>query len=181
MIRAAQAIALAAVVALIAVPAVLADDTTATANVSGGSLTESTASTPSVSATLNGTNQTPTYTMDIDVNDPTGTGNGWNLTITSTRFATAGGKFLSNSASQVTGVGAVCAQGTCTDPTNSISYPLTVPAGASAPAPVKLFNAAADTGMGEFTVTPTVGVSIPANTYAGTYTSTLTLAAVSAP
>jgi len=35
--------------------------------------------------------------------------------------------------------------------------------------------------MGGFTVTPTVQVAIPANTYAGTYTSTVTVAVVSGP
>jgi hypothetical protein len=89
---------------------------------------------------------------------------------------------LSTSASSVTGVTATCASGTtCTNPTNSISYPLTVPAAGTAPTAVKLFNAAANTGMGSFTVTPTVQVSIPANTYAGTYTSTVTVAVVSGP
>lgn len=180
-IRLAQAIVLAGVAALIAVPTVFADDAPATANVTGGSLSESTSSTPSVSVTLNGTNQVPTYTMDIATNDQTGSGSGWNLTITSTRFETAGGKFFANTASQVTGVTSACAGGTCTDPTNSVTYPLTLPAGATAPTAVKLFNAAADTGLGDFTVTPTVGVSIPANTYAGTYTSTITLAVASAP
>ena len=74
-----------------------------------------------------------------------------------------------------------CAEGTCTNPTNAITYPFTVPAEAVAPAAVKFFNAAADTGMGKFTLTPTVGVSVPANTYAGTYKSTVTLASVSGP
>ena len=62
-----------------------------------------------------------------------------------------------------------------------MSYPLGVPAGASAPTAVKFFNAAADSGMGDFTVTPTVRVTILANAYAGTYTSTVTLAVVSGP
>jgi hypothetical protein len=35
--------------------------------------------------------------------------------------------------------------------------------------------------MGKFTVTPTIQVAIPANTYAGTYTSTVTVAVVSGP
>jgi uncharacterized membrane protein len=35
--------------------------------------------------------------------------------------------------------------------------------------------------MGDFTLTPTVDVTIPANAYAGTYTSTITLAVASAP
>ena len=41
----------------------------------------------------------------------------------------------------MTGVTASCAQGTCTDPTNSVTYPLGVPAGATAPTAVKFFNA----------------------------------------
>jgi hypothetical protein len=182
-IRLAQAIVLASVAALIAVPAVLADTAPATASVTGGSLSESTTSTPSVSVTLNGTNQVPTYTMNIATNDQTGSGSGWNLTITSTTFSTGGGspKTLSTTASQVTGVTSACARGTCTAPTNSVTYPFTLPAGSSAPTAVKLFNAAVDTGLGDFTVTPTVGVSIPANTYAGTYSSTITLAVASAP
>jgi hypothetical protein len=49
------------------------------------------------------------------------------------------------------------------------------------PTAVKLFNAAANTGMGAFTVTPTISVAIPANSYAGTYTSTVTVAVVSGP
>ena len=35
--------------------------------------------------------------------------------------------------------------------------------------------------MGKFTVTPTIGVFVPQNSYAGTYTSTLTFALVSGP
>jgi hypothetical protein len=170
-------------VALASTAGAFADSATVTATVTGGSLSESTASTPSVSATLNGTDQAKTYTMVIDMNDPTGTGNGWNLTITSTTFTTGGGspKTLSTTASSVTGVVSACKQGTCTAPTNAITYSFSVPAAATAPTAVKLFNAAANTGMGEFNVTPTVSVAIPANTYAGTYTSTVTLAVVSGP
>ena len=70
---------------------------------------------------------------------------------------------------------------TCTSPTNSIGYPVGVPAGSTPPTAVKYFNAAAATGAGQFTNTPSVDVSVPANTAVGSYTSTLTLAAVSGP
>ena len=46
---------------------------------------------------------------------------------------------------------------------------------------MKVFNAAANTGMGRFTITPSINVSIPGNSYAGSYTSTLTIAAVTGP
>lgn len=169
---------------VLSVTTVFADSATATATLTGGSLTESTGSAPAINATLNGTDQLLTYTMAISVDDATGTGNGWNLTITSTQFSTGGTtpSTLSTTASTITGVTSVCvANTTCTDPTNTVTYPLALPAGATAPTAVKLFNAAANTGMGSFTVTPTVSVSVPANAYAGKYSSTVTLAIVSGP
>jgi hypothetical protein len=154
--------------------------TTLTGTVTGGTLTLSTAATASFSVTLDGTDQLPTYTLPISVNDLRGLGSGWNTTITSTTLTT-GTQSLSTSASNVTGVTSTCAGTTCTAATNSIGYPLAVPAATTAPAAVKLFNAAANTGLGKFTVTPTVSVSVPGNAYAGSYTSTITLAEVSGP
>ena len=157
--------------------------TTATGTITAGTLTVSTSATPTFGAALDGTDKTPTYTLPMTVNDATGSGAGWKVTLTSTQFATSGGTThsLATTASKVTGVTSSCAAGTCTAPSNTTGYPFVVPADTSAPTAVSLFNSAADTGMGQFTVTPTVAVSVPANTYAGTYTSTLTLAAVSGP
>src|SRR5881227_3601886 len=101
---------------------------------------------------------------------------GWNLTITSTQFTTGGGSphTLSTTASSLTGVTSSCVGGsTCTNPTNSVTYPVGVPAASSPPTAVKYFNAAASTGQGKFTNTPAVDVSVPANTAVGSYSSTL--------
>jgi len=46
---------------------------------------------------------------------------------------------------------------------------------------VKFFNAAANSGMGRFTITPSITVSVPGNVYAGTYSSTVTVAVASGP
>jgi len=167
--------------------AAFADSPSTQVAVNAGSFSES--GPTSVSAnpiTLNGTDQTATYTMDIAVVDDTGSGSGWNLTVTSTTFSTGNctstGHNLSASASTVTGVAmAQNGAGTYTNPTNSVSYPFSVPAACTAPTAVKLFNAAANTGLGHFKLTPTVNIAIPANTYAGTYTSTVTLAIVTGP
>jgi hypothetical protein len=170
--------ALALVLAAVAV----AGTVTATATVTGaGSLSLSNGSTASISDTLDGTDQSVNYTLPLTMNDLRGSGAGWNLTMTSTTF-TNGTQTLGTTASSIASATSSCtAGGTCTNPTNSISYPLTIPAAATAPAAVKVFNAAANTGMGRFTVTPSINVSIPGNSYAGTYTSTLTIAAVSGP
>ncbi len=108
---------------------------------------------------------------------------GWTLTITSTQLSTGGAtpRTLASTASTITAVSTACQSGCTTNPINAIGYPLTVPAGATAPSPVKFFNAAANTGIGTFTITPTIRVMLPADTYDGTYTSTLTTTLVSGP
>ena len=156
---------------------------TVTGTVSAGALSVATAAAPTFSANLATGDQTPAYTLPLTANDTTGTGAGWNLTITSTQFTTGGGTphTLATNASTITGVTSACATGTCTNPTNAVTYPVGIPAAATAPTAVKFFNAAANTGLGSFTVTPTVGVFVPASTFAGSYSSTLTVSIVSGP
>ena len=158
--------------------------TSATVAVNTGTLTESgpgsgVSATP---VTLNGSDQTTSYSLGLTVTDARGSGAGWNLTITSTTF-TSSGHSLPTTASSITGVSALCvANTTCTNPTSSgVTYPLGVPAAATAPTAVKFYNAAGNTGMGSFTITPTVTISIPANTFTGSYTSTVSVAVVSGP
>lgn len=173
--------------ALVTSTAAFADSTPGTEVVNGaGSVTESISSPTIPSATLAGVDQSINYTLPITVVDATGTGNGWNLTITSTTFTTGGGSphTLATNASSIESVDSSCVVGsTCTDPSNAVSYPLALPAGASAPSAVKFFSADADSGLGKFTITPTISIAIPANTYASSsgYSSTITVAVVSGP
>jgi hypothetical protein len=171
------------VLALVLAAVAVANTVTATATVTGaGALSLSNGATASISDTLDGTDQSVSYSLPLTMNDLRGSGAGWNLTMTSTTFNDGAGHTLATNASSLASATSSCtAGGTCTNPTNSISYPLTVPAAATAPAAVKVFNAGANTGMGRFTVTPSINVSIPGNSYAGSYASTLTIAAVSGP
>lgn len=175
--------ALAAAALLIAPAAANAASVTSTGTVSGSTLNASTSATPSFSANLDSGDSTQTYTVPLTVQDTRGTGAGWNLTVTSTTFTTGGGspQTLATTASSLTGVTSSCASGTCTNPSNAQTYPITVPAAGTAPTAVKFFNTTANNGMGRFTVTPTIGVTIPQNAFAGTYTSTVTLSIVSGP
>jgi hypothetical protein len=147
-------------------------------------LSVSTAAVPSFSANLNTGDQAKTYTVPLTLNDTrTGAsaGLGWNTTVTSTQFL-SGSHTLPTNASTVTAVTSACANGgICTTPTNAITYPLAVPAGSTPPTAVKFYNAAAATGIGTFTLTPTVSVTVPQNSFSGTYTSTLTVSVVSGP
>src|SRR5438552_1030781 len=142
---------------------------TGTATIAAGSLGfVSTPPNVSFSATLNGLDQTVSTTQALDVGDATGSGTGWNLAATSTTFTTGGGTphLLSTTATSLTGAptDACDASATCTLATNSVTYPYVLPAAATAPTATKLYNAAANTGLGNQTVTPTWRLSVPANT-----------------
>src|SRR6185437_8698172 len=103
---------------------------TVTGTVSAGALSVATSAAPTFSANLANGDSTPTYTLPLTAVDTTGTGAGWNLTITSTQFTTGGATphTLAANASTITGVTAACASGTCTNPTNAVTYPVSVPA-----------------------------------------------------
>jgi hypothetical protein len=158
--------------------------TVALRDASQATLSVATTAAPSISADLNSGDQTKTYTVPLTLNDTrTGAsaGLGWNTTITSTQFL-SGTRTLPATASAITAVSSACANGgLCTTPTNATTYPVTVPAGSTPPTAVKFFNAAAATGIGTFTLTPTVSVTVPQNSFSGTYTSTLTISIVSGP
>jgi hypothetical protein len=138
---------------------------------------------PSFSVTLNGADQTTPYTLPVTVTDATGSGAGWNLTITSTTFSDGQGHAFPATASTIASVTSGCAAGsTCGTPTNSVTDAnLAVPAAATAPSAVKYFNAAAGTGLGKIDVNAAVNVAVPANVLAGSYSSTVTIAVVSGP
>src|SRR3954469_5741094 len=131
--RTALAACAVAAAAAIAPPPAFPPTAPVTANINAGSLSIATSATPSFSVTLDGTDKTGSYTVPTTVTDATGSNAGWNLTITSTEFTT-GSVTLADDASSITGVTNTCAT-TCTaaTATGAISYPVGIPAGASAP------------------------------------------------
>jgi hypothetical protein len=148
----------------------------------GGSLTLTAPATLGFpSLTINGTDQTISTTLQLTPDDESGSGAGWNITGTSTTFTNAASRTLPTTATQVTAAAVAAVGATCALPTSSITYPTTLPAGGTPPTAVKLYNAAAATGTGPATLTLTARLSVPANSYNGTYNSTWTLAIVSGP
>jgi hypothetical protein len=126
--------------------------------------------------TLNGVDQTTTFTMAASV-AYTGGGNtaGWNVTAAMTTL-TSGTKTLPGLIVTTVSRGN-CSGGGCVNPTNSITWP-TVPLTTTA---VKIYNAAANTGKGTVVLTGTYQVTYPANALPGTYSTVVTLSAVSGP
>ena len=165
-----------AAVAMVAATAALAATLTTTATVTGtAGISLNLPSNPAISTIIDGTDQTVSYSPILGVIDARGLGSGWNLQISATTFTDGASHTLAPGT--VTANAQGCHAGsTCTAATNSIVPPLGITTTAA-----KFFNAAVNSGLGKIDVTPTIQVSIPGNSYAGTYTSTVTLAATTGP
>lgn len=186
-----------------AVPAGSNCTLTGTLSVTGGTLSLTAPGSLTWSATASGTDQSVVDTTAADqqltVNDATGAAAGWHVTASATTF-TNGTHTLPNtgsfsatgsltSMSATTGPSAACATGsTCTLPTNSTTYPVQITTAATAPPSVTLYDTAASTGMGKIVLGGSSAanplgwwLNVPSNVYSGSYTSTVTMAVVSAP
>jgi hypothetical protein len=131
--------------------------------------------------TLDGTNKTVSTTAQFTPDDETTAHVGWNITGTSSAFSDGSGHTLPTTATTATTATTSTTGGNCVMPTNSIGYPVTLPAGSGPPTAVKLYNSASGKGQGPTKVTLTFQLAVPANAYRGTYTSTWTFAMVSGP
>lgn len=163
-----------------------ADDTNVT--VTGGLLDITTP--PAVDnfapVTLNGTAQTTPATLGgFQVNDATGSGDGWKVTVQADQFTehdgtdyVPSGRTLDTS-SLIMAAPAVALAGDTTSPAPEITageYPI------DAGSAVTIASAATGTGMGMYDFTESaLTLSIPTDTYANTYRSTVTVSAVTGP
>lgn len=152
-----------------------------TAICNGGSLTLNPPSSVSFPGTaLNGTNKVSTTTAVGVADDETGSGSGWQIDGTSTTL-NSGTHTLPSTATNVTGASVTAGTNNCSLPTNSVTYPVTLPAGTTPPTAVKLFDASALTGEGPANATLDLSLSVPASSFTGTYSSTWTLTIASGP
>jgi hypothetical protein len=172
-----------------------------TVNLTGGALTLTSPSSLTWTATLTGLNQSLVDTTAADqqytVNDATGTGAGWHVTLSATQFTNGThvfpntGTFVTNgsvtSVTSTSGPSATCT-GTCTLPTNTTTYPVGITTAATAPTPVTIFDTAAATGLGQMVIGGSAAanpvgwwVNVPASASAGSYTSTITVQIISGP
>ena len=176
---------------------------TGTATVAAGTLSVGAPSTLKWSNTLSGFDLNKDGSLTIVAVD-TGSGTGWSLTATVTPFTDSTGTTKctaaapcrmhkpltingsSTSAKVNTTAGEQCDDGsTCHLLTNEVTYPVTLPTTCAASGrscqPAVLASAAKTSGMGAIELSTDWWLTIPANTYAGTYTSTITLSIVSGP
>ena len=179
---------------------------TGTLSFTAGTLTLTVPTALSWTATDNGLNQqvvdTTTAQQAYVVDDATGSGAGWHVTVSATTFTSISpaatlanaGTFSTNgsitSQALTTAPTGACTTGAsgCTVPTDTTTYPVAVTTAASSPTAVTIYDTAAATGLGSITVglpgAAAVGwwVALPANAVPSTsYTSTVTLEVITAP
>jgi hypothetical protein len=135
--------------------------------------------------------------QQLTATDNTATGAGWHITVSATTFTT-GPKSLPNtgafdftgsviSSLASTAPTATCV-GSCTLPTDTSTYPVVMATAVSSPTVYTVYDTAASSGEGVMTLGGSsaanpIGwwVQVPAASYAGVYTSTVTLEMVSGP
>jgi len=125
--------------------------------------------------TLNGDDQTKTFTMQYTVAYTGGQNNaGWNVTASAT--APTSGLNTLPALVVTTVTRGSCTGGGCVNPTNSITWPITLTTSAQ-----KIYNAAVNTGTGTVVLTATYQMTYPANALPGTYASVVTLNGTTGP
>ncbi len=172
---------------------------TGTLSLAAGTLSLTSPSSLSWGTTLTGFNLSLVDTSDEQymVDDATGSGSGWHVAMSATTFTTGtqsladAGTLSTNgsviSATATAGPSEIC-EATCTVPANTTTYPVAITTAASSPTPSTIFDTVAGTGLGDVLIGGStdpgpVGwwLQIPADVYAGTYTSSVTLEVISGP
>ncbi len=143
----------------------------------GGSLSLTTNPVDFGTLELSGVDQTiDTTPLDWVGTDATGTGAGWNVTVSSTDLTTVGGTItVDNLKLQLLDVNIVNVAGNAKPVSQVTSYqPLS---GAA----LKILSAAATTGMGMYVFPPDFRLNVPAESVPGVYAAFMTVSVVSGP
>lgn len=129
------------------------------------------------SVTLNGSDQLTngsTTAWRVDASD---TSTGWNVTLSANDFSDGNGHFISADSFDVRlqDQNIVIISGSSGPVSTQISY------AALGGAPVKIVSSASGQGTGVYDVSPDFRLSVPAETYAGTYSTTVTVTITTGP
>jgi len=172
--------------------------TGASASISGGDLSVEAPESLSWAGTLTGSALSLDSALPLIAIDATGSGAGWQLTLSATTFSSTGttpctpaqpctlpdhdaltldGSSLSP-ASGTPSVGCLTGS-TCVAPAGDVTYPLEMSTDAASA--IVIADAAAGSGMGAISMSGDLWLSVPADADAGTYNDTITVAIASGP
>ena len=174
------------VMLLVSVIPAFAADCTGTACPATVVLTGATLSIVPAPVTLSGVNLNGLAQADIAstgdtqwvVTDPTGTGAGWQVSVVASDFTNTAEKTISKAGFEMK----MGAPSKLDDSSNAVPTISGAFADFTAIDSSKVvLTAAAGDGMGQYGFTPSFQLSIPASTYAGSYTSTVTVTLIATP
>jgi hypothetical protein len=176
-----RVLALFAIAAVLALTAVVAFAETASVTITGGSLVSTPADVTLSGVTLDGTDQTATSTADSwGINDARGTGAGYCVTIDSADFSD-GSHTIDISETDQEFLIVISDGDTVTNAGDAVNIPTSQVTSDTAittnPATLNILSAATDEGMGDYTYYPDFTLEVRAETYAGSYTATVTITA----
>ena len=170
-----------AVTAVLALMAAVAFAESASVAITGGSLVSTPADVTLSGVTLDGTDKTATSTADNwEISDNRGTGAGYCLTIDSTDFSDGSHTLDISEIDQEFNIqildgDTVCNAGDSTNmPASQVSAQTAI---TTNPATLNIMSAGTDEGMGNYTYYPDYEQEVPAYSYAGSYTATITITA----
>ncbi len=152
--------------------------------VNGGARTASVANLTLTALTYSNSAQSNAGTMTLTVDDASGTGAGWNVTIVSSAFVYTGANSGTNipavNFSLTAAATPVMTAGLAVDVIGGPKVPVVSPVG-TLDSSRKVIQANANYGLGIYTQALSVSLSVPAMSRAGTYTGTLTTTIAAAP
>jgi hypothetical protein len=185
-------VALLVVVGVLAATAAVtyAVDKTATVTITGGTLSVTPTNVTLSGVTLDGTDKTATSAFGGNAwkaEDATGTGLGWNVTIEATDFSDGASHTIDISEAdqefkiqiETANITVIQGQDTPNLPTSSVTSLTAIPTAGGTP--LKIVFAAANKGMGEYNIPPAFELEVRAETVAGVYNSTITVAINTGP
>lgn len=160
---------------LLAATSAFADDVVQTVTAGTRTASVSAVTLGAVAASHGAANSAGTMTLHTD--DSTGSGAGWNVTQEISNFhSTVAGS------TDIPATGFTVTPGTLASTAGAGTAGVTPTAGPVAlNTPVSVLSAAAGSGMGSYDLPTTLALSVPGNTYAGSYTATLTTTIVAGP
>jgi hypothetical protein len=144
--------------------------------IQGGNLTNTAQNIPFGSVALTGSDQTVASTPAIwQARDARGTGDGWNVTLSSTNFSGAGSIDVANFKMRQLQASIVTVGGN-TAPTSLVTSFQSLSG-----TPLKVLAATGGAGMGTYDYTPDFQLTVPASAPAGSYTANVTVSINSGP
>jgi len=148
----------------------------ASVNVLAGALTNTAQNVAFGNVTLSGADQTIPATPDVwQAQDARGTGDGWNVTLSSTGFTGASTISVDNFKVRQPQAQVVTVGGNTAPSSQVLSFQ------ALSGVPLKLLSATGGAGMGTYDYTPDFQLTVPASTAAGAYTANVTVTINSGP